>query len=362
MRDKGIEVLVMTHVDHLEGALKREGFTVIPWHITRGSLNPIRELFAFFQVLQVYRRLEPDLVHHVALKPIVYGGIAARYCGRLASVNTVTGLGHVFATQTRKMGILRRLLLKLFRLAMGSETAWTIFQNYEDRDLLVQAGTVLGDRTFLIRGSGVNVNEFVPVPEPEGIPLVVLASRLLWQKGVAEFVAAAQIMRSQGVSARFVLVGETDMANPASIPEAQLLAWEKTGAVEWWRLRKDMPEVFAQSNIFCFPSYYGEGVPKVLIEAAACGRAIVTTDVPGCREVVRDGYNGLLVPARNAAALAHALDTLLRDPILRAHMGGRGREIAVRDFSEELVIEKSFAVYRDLLGPRWPPTIATSIP
>lgn len=360
MRDKGAEVLVMTRVDQLDGALKQEGFTVIPWHIKRGSLNPFREIYSLIQVFAAYRRTRPDLVHHIAAKPIVYGGVAARYCGHLASVNTVTGLGHVFSSQTWKMGILRRLLLKLFRLAMGSETGRTIFQNYEDRDLLVQAGTVLGDRTFLIRGSGVNVNAFVPLPEPEGIPLVVLASRLLWEKGVGEFVEAAKTLRNQRVLARFVLVGESDPANPASIPEAQLIDWEKSGTVEWWRFRNDMPVVFAQSNLVCFPSYL-EGLPKVLIEAAACGRAIVTTDVPGCRDVVRDGYNGLLVPARDAEALARALDILLKDPVLRENMGARGREIAVQDFSEDLVIEKTLAVYRELLGPRWPGVFATAL-
>ena len=362
MRDKGAEVLVMTRVDDLGGALKREGFTVIPWHIKRGSLNPFREIYALVQVFAAYRRTRPDLVHHIALKPIVYGGFAALLCRDVPSVNTVAGLGHVFTSESRRMHVLRRVLLNLFRRVLKRKSAITAFQNIENRDFLVEAGVVSEEQAVVIRGSGVNVREFVPRPEPKGIPVVVMASRMLWEKGVGEFVAAAKIMRGQGVSARFVIVGESDAANPASIPEAQLLVWEKSGTVEWWRLRNDMPEVFAQSNLFCYPSYYGEGVPRVLIEAAACGRAIVTADVPGCRDVVHDGYNGLLVPARNAEALAHALDTLLKDPVLRAHMGARGREIAVQDFSEELVIEKTLAVYRELLGPRWPGAFATAFP
>lgn len=360
VRDKGAEVLVMTRVVHLEGALKREGFTVIPWHIKRGSLNPFREFYAFVQVFAAYRRTRPNLVHHIALKPIVYGGLAALLCRDIPSVNTVAGLGHVFTSESRRMYILRRVLIILFRRVLKRKSAMTAFQNNENRDFLVETGVVSEEQTVVIKGSGVNVREFTPRPEPKGIPVVLMASRMLWEKGVGEFVEAAKILRNQGVSACFVLVGESDPANPSSIPEAQLLAWENSGTVEWWRLRKDMPEVFAQANLVCFPSYL-EGLPKVLIEAAACGRAIVTTAVPGCREVVRDGYNGLLVPARNANALAYALDTLLKDPVLRARMGALGREIAVRDFSEELVIEKSFAVYAELLGSRWPGAFATVI-
>lgn len=352
----------MTHVVELDGALKREGFTVIPWHIKRSSLNPFREIYAFIQVFAAYWRTRPDLVHHVVWKPIVYGGFAALFCRDIPSVNTVAGLGHVFTSESRRMRILRRALLFLFRRVLKRKSTVTAFQNIENRDFLVEAGVVAEEQAVVIRGSGVNVRDFMPRPEPRCIPVVLMASRMLWEKGVGEFVEAANILRNQGVSARFVLVGESDPSNPSSIPEAQFLVWEKSGMVEWWGLRNDMPEVIAQSNVFCYPSYYGEGVPKVLIEAAACGRAIVTTDVPGCRDVVRDGYNGLLVQARDAEALAHALDTLLKDQVLRTHMGALGREIAVGDFSEEIVIEKSFAVYRELLGLRWPRAIATEIP
>jgi len=349
----GAEVFVMARVDRLGEALKKERFRVIPWRISRGSLSPFRELLAFVQVLRFYWRERPDLAHHVALKPVIYGGLAARVCRNIASVNAITGLGHAFISQSHSMRLLRRVLLMLLRTVFRNRNSITILQNADDRNLLVQAAVVPQEAAVVIRGSGVNPKEFSPQPEPNGVPVVVLATRMLWEKGVGELVDAASKLRERGVSARFVLVGNSDPANPASIPEDQLRAWAGSGIVEWWGHRDDMPEVFAKSNLVCFPSY-GEGVPKVLIEAAACGRAIVTTDMPGCREVVRNGENGLLVPARDPKALADAIAALLKDPSLRARMGARGREIAVQEFSEERVLRETLALYRMLLGPRWP--------
>jgi len=354
MRDRGAKVVVLTHVNYLEEAIKQEGFQLIPWHISSGSLNPFREFVAFLHVLRVYRRERPDLVHHVAIKPVVYGGLAARVCGNIPSVNAIAGLGHVFISQRRAMRLLRRLLLVLLRWSLNGKDTMAIFQTSDNRDIFIEAGIVRRGQTTVIRGSGVDPKEFSPQPEPDSVPVVILATRMLWEKGVGDFVDAASKLRERGVSARFVLVGDPDPGNPACIPRTQLLSWAASGVVEWWEHRNDMPVVFAQSNVVCFPSYYGEGVPKVLIEAAACGRAIVTTDVPGCREVVRNGENGLLVPARDREALVNAIETLLKDPPLRARMGARGREIAVQEFSEDLVVRQTLAVYRELLGPRWP--------
>jgi glycosyltransferase involved in cell wall biosynthesis len=186
---------------------------------------------------------------------------------------------------------------------------------------------------------------YAPVPEPEGVPIVVLPARMLWDKGVREFVEAAALLRQRGVSARFVLVGDPDGENPASVPEAQLADWQRQGVVECWGRREDIPQVLARSNIVCLPSYR-EGLPKSLLEAASSGRAIVTTDVPGCREVVRDGDNGILVEARNSKALADGLQRLLVDPVLRQRMGQRGRERVMSEFSQEIVVSRVMSVYR----------------
>lgn len=352
-RRAGAEVLVMTHLTEFRHTLERQGFKVIPWRISRRSLNPLRELYAFFQVMRAYRHERPDLLHHVALKPIAYGGLAARFCGGAPSVNAIAGMGHVFTSSKWRMHLLGRGLMTLLRISLGGKNARTVLQNYEDQSLLTKEGVVPLSKTAVIRGTGVNVKHFVREPEPTGTPVVLLASRMLWQKGIGDFVKAARLLSAQNVSARFVLVGKPDPENPGSIPEAQLVAWTRSGLVEWWGYQDDMAKVLAQANVVCLPSSYGEGVPRVLIEAASCGRAIVATDAPGCREIVRTGQNGFLVPPQDPEALAQAINTLVQDPILRSSMGACAREIAVREFSEETVFAQTITLYRELLGSRW---------
>jgi glycosyltransferase involved in cell wall biosynthesis len=216
---------------------------------------------------------------------------------------------------------------------------------------------VEASRSVLIRGSGVDLARYTPAPEPEGVPLVVLPARMLRDKGVEEFVAAARMLKQAGVNARFALVGDPDPENPAAISLAQLAAWREEGAVEYWGWRDDMATVFRQAHLVCLPSYR-EGLPKALIEAAACERALVTCDVPGCREVVSDGDNGLLVPARDSAALARALRRLIEDAGLRRALARRSRERAVAEFSLERVIADTLALYRALLAA--PPSASSS--
>ena len=360
-REAGAEVFVMAHVNGPTGDLEAAGLQVIPWRFRRGSLNPLREILSLARVVQVYRHLRPDLVHHVSLKPVVYGGLVARWFG-VPAVNAVTGLGHVFTANSIKMRVLGRSLIWLLLAAMRRSRSKAIFQNPEDMETLVSRGIVSASDSMLIRGAGVDLSEFVATPEPQGTATVVLATRMLWNKGVGVFVEAARELRNRGVSARFVLVGDPDPENPASVSHEQLRQWHASGVVEWWPKRSDMPLVFSQSNIVCFPSYYGEGVPKVLLEAAACGRAAITTDSPGCRGAVRHGENGLLVPPRDSAALAEAILRLLEDPALRARMGARGREIAVGEFAVERVIAETLEVYRSLLRFQWPRSEAPARP
>jgi glycosyltransferase involved in cell wall biosynthesis len=229
-----------------------------------------------------------------------------------------------------------------------------IFQNVDDQNDLVREGIVRSEDARLIRGSGVDVSRFVPSEETPGDPVVILASRMLWSKGVGEFVEAARLLKKRGVRARYVLSGRVDTENPGGIPEEQLATWQAEGVVDWWAYREDMPRVFAETHIVVLPTYYGEGVPKVLIEAASSGRPIVATSERGCREIVRDGENGLLVPARDPVALADAIATLVGDPVLRSKMGTRGRQIVIDEFSMKHVNAKTLAVYQELLGDRWP--------
>ena len=346
-RQAGYEVAVVTRVNRHADSIEKAGLRLIPLDLSRGSHNPLADWRAFVALYRILKRERPDILHNVALKPVLYGSLAARLAGVPHVVNALAGLGHIFADQHRA-GRLRRIVQLAFRWLLKGRSQ-IIVQNPDDLRLLQESGAIAPGQATLIRGSGVDLERFQPTPERDGMPVVTLASRLLWDKGVGEFVAAAEQLSQAGVPGRFVIVGEPDPENHSSIPPAQLHAWRDAGSVEWWGKREDMPAVLAQSHIVCLPSYYGEGVPKVLLEAAATGRPIVTTDMPGCREVVTDGENGLLVPARDVSALAQALERLIQNPQLRAAMGEIGRRLAEREFGEGQVITRTLAVYRLLM-------------
>jgi glycosyltransferase involved in cell wall biosynthesis len=351
-RDAGFDVVVATRVRAEGGDAARitaAGLRLHPIGMSRGRLNPWRELLSVLELLRVYRRERPDLVHHVAVKPVIYGSLAARLAGVPRVVNALAGLGFLFSSISLKARLLRPLATLAYRLLLGGPKQVLILQNADDRELFVRRGLVSAAATRLIRGSGVDTDRYAPRPEPDGPPLVALPARLLRDKGVAEFVAAARLLKTGGVAARFALIGDVDPENPASIGREQLAAWQAEGVVEVWGHRDDMPEVLAGCALVCLPSYR-EGLPKILLEAASCGRAIVATDVPGCREIVVDGDNGLLVPPRDAPALAAALATLLGDPALRRSMGERGRQRVLAEFAAERVAAATLAVYRELLA------------
>ncbi len=346
-RDAGFTVAVATRVSAHGPRIEAEGFALHPLRLRRSSLNPWSELAAMAELRTLYRRVRPSLVHHVALKPVLYGSVAARFAGVPAVVNALTGMGFVFTSNRLKAQLLRPAVVAAFRVALRG--SYIILQNDDDRDVLVGASAANDDQITIIRGSGVELTRFIPTPEPEGRSVVVLPARMLWDKGVGEYVAAARQLRAEGLTARFLLVGERDTENPSGVPEAQLRAWHTEGIVEWLGRRDDMPRVLAEANLVCLPSYR-EGLPKALLEAAASARAIVTTDVPGCREVVRDGCNGLLVPRGNASALAAALRRLLQEPETRHRMGAIGRQRAESEFAIGRITEESLKVYRRALA------------
>ena len=349
-RDRGFEVVVATRVQSHGERISREGFRLVPLRWRRRSLNPWHETIALCELLKVYRRERADIVHHVALKPAVYGSLVARLTGANAVVNTVAGLGYVFTSRQFKARLLSPVLKRSFRFLFNRPNVRLIIQNPDDGNALVEFCRVRAGQTVLIRGSGVDLARFVPAPEPSGRPNVTMVSRMLWDKGVGELVEAARRLRESGEPIGVTLVGSPDPENPASIPVAQLERWQREGLVEWLGYQEDIAKVWAGSTIAVLPTTYGEGVPKALIEAAACGRPIIATDVPGCREIVRPGESGLLVPARDTDALVEAIRRLARDPALRRSMGEKGREHAAGGFSEETVVERTMALYDSLLS------------
>lgn len=352
LKTKGWNVTLVAPPDAYTEHLRNGGFRHLEYPLRRRSLFPWTELVSLFHLVRIFRRERPRWVHCFTLKCVLYGSLAARLAGRIPFVGSITGLGSLYSSRALKARGLRRLLeLALGRVTRGSEL---IFLNPGDRDHFLDAGLVPPDRAHLILGSGVDTSRFDLPAEPEENeppPLVVLPARMLWSKGVAEFVAAAKRLRRAGIHARWALVGGRDPGNPDAVPRGWLEETIRATGVEWWGFTEDMIGVYRRAAIVCLPTTYREGVPTVLLEAAACRRPVVATEMPGCREAVEPGRTGFLVPPGNPKALAQALESLLTDPELRRALGEAGRRKVEQEFSVERVVASTLDVYRRALEP-----------
>ena len=328
---------------------RAEGIRVLPVPVKRGRVSPLTDLRTIAALWRLYRAERPDVVHHVAMKPVLYGAIAARLTGVPAAVGALTGLGYVFSSRDIRARLLRPLLRRALRWALNGRRSICLTQNPDDAAFVAGLG-VDRRRIVVIPGSGVDTVRFAPSPEPDGPVRPTLVSRMLWDKGVGEFVEAARVARARHPALRFTLIGAPDEDNPAAVPAAKLEAWRAEGVVDWQGRRDDIPTVWKDSHIAVLPSYR-EGLPKTLLEAASCGRPIVAADVPGSREIARDGESALLVPPRDPAALAAAILRLADDLALRARLGAGGRRLVEREFSEESIAAATLALWRRLLAP-----------
>ncbi len=324
--------------------IQGSGFHYHHLPLKRGGRSLFGEVRLLARCIQIIRALRPALVHHVAMKPVIFGGLASRLLRVPAAVHAITGMGFLFIREDWSARLIRALIMPLYRYALGHPNARVIFQNPDDLDLFLRHRLVPTDITVMIKGCGVDMNLFSPGPPQDGPPVVMFPARILGDKGIHEFIHAARSLKQAGARARFVLVGRRDPANPTDVAEATIRKWEADGLVEWWGFQTDMPNTLRQAHIICLPSYR-EGLPRGLIEAAACGLPIVTTDVPGCREVVRPEESGLLVPLRDGPATAAAIDRLLKDADLRHSMGEAARQMALDDFTVEAFVENTMAVY-----------------
>lgn len=346
----GFDVVVATRVDRHAERIRDAGLRLIPITLARAGLHPAREVQSVAQLISLYRREAPDLVHNVALKPVIYGTLAARRAGAKGIVNAIMGLGWVFSSESAKARALRPFVRSALRYALSGPNVRTIVQNTHDANEIVEHGLTRPEFVRLIRGSGVDPAAFSTDAPPPGPPLVVLPARLIADKGVLEFMQAAVILRGEGVKARFALVGRPDADNPTAVDEQDIANAVDAGHVEYWGWCEDMPQVFRAATIVCLPTSYGEGLPKALLEGAAAARAIVATDIPGCREIVHPGENGWLVPPRDAPALAQALREAIAQPQLCARYGAAGRRIVERDFALDSIIRDTLAVYDELMA------------
>jgi glycosyltransferase involved in cell wall biosynthesis len=344
----GYDVHIATGPGPADPEVVAQGLTHHPLPLSRSGLRPLDELRSMLAIRRLFQTVKPDVVHLVTIKPVIYGGIMSRAARVPGVVSAVPGLGFVFLRTGPVGWVVRKIAAKLYREAFRRKNLRVIFQNEADRATICAATGLPLAKTVLIPGSGVDLSQYAPRERSDARPVVVMAARLLRDKGVHEYIDAARLLRERGSPARFQLAGSPDPGNPASVSEADLAAWRADGIVELLGERNDIAEVFARADVVVLPSYR-EGLPRVLVEAAASGRAVVTSDVPGCRDAIIPGVTGLLVPARVVAPLADAIQSLLADPERRKQMGREGRKLAERLFSITRVVEAHLDIYRELL-------------
>jgi len=354
LKEEGHEVVMLSPPGEFGDRFAGHGMRWVRLSMDRASLNPVREAGVLRDLTRVLREERPDLLHNFTVKCAIYGAIAARAAGVPAVVNAVAGMGYVFASDRMLARTLRPMVKLLMRGTLGGKQSRLILQNPDDADAFVRARLVPEHHIRVIRSSGVNLERFLPVvPVAEPRPLrVLLAARLLWEKGVGEYIEAARILRAQGRNIDFVIAGSPDPGNPRSVSREQVESWVGEGLVDWRGHVEDMPVLMRSMDVIALPSYYREGVPKSLIEAAACGLAVITTNLPGCREVVSEhGVDGLHVEPRCARSLAERIAQLDDDRPLVRRLGDSARRKAMEHFDEQMVIRRTIEVYDELLPP-----------
>lgn len=350
----GVELLKQGYDVHIASPgecpaeLNKAGFVYHEIKMSRKGKNVFSELMTIWLLVKLFKKIKPDLVHLVTIKPYLYGGIASRLARVPAVVSAVAGLGVLFSQNNFKMKALRFLLYPLYWYAFGHKNQTVIFQNTHDRDLLINWGVLDENKAVLIRGAGVDLKKYPFHPEPNDTPVITFASRMLLDKGVVEFVEASKILNNRGIKARFWLIGNPDPGNKNTVKQSQIDEWEHSGFIEYLGYRSNINDLFSQSNIITLPSYYGEGLPKTLIEAAACGRAVITTDHPGCRDAIDAGKTGILVPIKDSVALANAIEHLIVHTDERKSMAASGRALAEKEFSINTIVDIHIKIYQKL--------------
>lgn len=345
---EGHDVGLATRFSKHEDMLKRLGILTFHWNMLRGSLNPIAEIASLLELRNIVKKFKPNLIHAVAQKPVLYSGILKRFDGNFGFVAALGGVGFIFTSDSIKAKLLRPLISKLLRYCLGGKKTQFILQNRDNIRLFEDLGIVETGFTKLVSGSGVEIDLYKPTDLPKGTPVIILPARMLWDKGVAEFVSAAKAIKEKGIAAEFILVGDIDNQNSNSVKQSHIDKWVLQKIILHWSRQDDMVSVYAKSSIVCLPSYH-EGLPKVLLEAASCGRPIIAFDVPGSREIVKDRENGFLVPFKDSCGLEAALIALITNRELCKTMGKVGRQIVESDFVDTHINRKTFDIWREIL-------------
>ena len=350
LEENSLNIILVCPAGKYVEKMQAMGFNWQAWNLNRRSIYPWRELGSIIELYKLYRQLRPAAVHHFTIKPILYGSLAARAAHGTIVINNFTGLGYLFS-DARKAKLLRQIVLPILRRALHGEGFHTAFQNEHDLKHLITLGAVSEEDTTLIPGTGVNLADYQPsieVKKAGHVPIIIMAARLLWDKGLAEYLKAAREIRGKGIPARFWLAGDSDQGNPDSVPEHILEEWRQEGIIELLGHRSDIPDLLKQADIAILPSSYNEGVPLFLLESAATGLPLVASDIQGCRMVIDEGVNGFLIPKGDADSLASALITLLMDAELRQRMGVESRRIAAERFDQRSILTRYLALYKEM--------------
>jgi len=338
-KDTGNKKIILNH-----------GLRFIDLPINRSKLNILKDINTIQFLINLYRMEKPDFVHHITIKPVLFGSLAARLTKVKYVVNAISGLGHIFIGNNFLDIVLRKFIKMFYKISFFKINKKVIFQNKHDQALFIKSKIVRNYQTEIIRGSGVNLKEYKYISEGRSQIVILFASRLLWTKGIGVFIEAAKIILKEKINAKFIVVGRLDYDNPARVFEKEMINWQNDDLIEWGGHVTNVMDILAKSNIVCLPTFYGEGIPKILIEAASCGRAIIATDVPGCNDIVTHYHNGLLIPPHNVDALVESLKILINDDHLRMTMGKRSRELAENYFSIDLIVKQHMDIYRSFLN------------
>ena len=344
---EGFDVYIASSINKENNILKKYGFKTQHIDLDRSSTSLFSNTMYFIKVFKIFLKIQPDIIHLITIKPVIFGGLAARLLGIKSVIVAISGLGYIFISK----GLIARLRLFfvkfLYRLALNNKNVQLIFQNNSDKKIILDICNVDKSRTHLIKGSGVDLNKFKYTPLPKGVPSILFASRLLYDKGLKEFISAAELIKKDGYEGKFIIVGKPDNHNPASISLDQLKSHVSNGYIDWQGFKEDIYPLLKDSYLIVLPSYR-EGLPKILIEAAACGRPVVTTDVPGCRDAIIKGKTGLLVPPKNHVALAEAIKDLIENFTKSETLGLEARKFAEKNFDIKDVVSKHMQIYRSI--------------
>lgn len=351
IRERGMEVVLVSPPGPYVKLLEENGFRWVRLEMNRRSVNPVTELATIWRLIRVYRAEKPDLVHHFTIKSVLYGSVAAKFTAIPAIVNAVAGLGYIFSSSSLYARILRPFVRAMLRYSLGGRNTRLIVQNPDDQFMFLKQRLVTPEHVHLIKGSGVDIGRFLPIQRQSSETIrVLLATRLLWDKGVKEYVDAARVLTSSCEEAEFLIAGEPDDGNPAAVQQRNIDEWSAEHVIKALGHVDDMRALLQSVDIVVLPTNYGEGVPRILLEAAATGLPMVATDVAGCREIVLDGVTGYLVPPKSHDHLASAIIKLIKNNVLREALGRGARAKAVEEFNEEDVIRHTIDVYRELLA------------